>query len=511
MKKQSIVILIILSLPIAQFLVLGIIDYEFPQIIDSDLKCSNVDNTIRISSSKIKISSTYNAQDYIGLQDSLWDNGLTGKNITVAILDTGIFANHSVFTNSGKLDWFERILNFYDVIKNQSSIPLDDHGHGTWATSILGGNCSDYQGVAPDVNLVILKIFDSTGETNASILESAINWVIQNKDVFDIKIVSMSFGAKPEPDNHDEIALFHSLTRTLIDNGILVVAAGGNDGDPSKDYGDGTINAPASDKAVLAVGGVDYNGNMYSSSAKGPTFEGVIKPDVCAPAVGVIGADKNFQDGYSYGTGTSGATPFVAGLAALMLEKVETLTPFQLKSIISLTSFKTVNPRVIQDNIQGWGIIQGYAALDALNNPILINESTEIGFSLNQNFSVYCLPIKLKPNHYFFELTQLGSAQAEMYLFNMNPNEYGSPILISHTINQLIPDLLDKRMGVFASEVQNYYLVVKLVQSASGSFLIRLVFEYRNIAFIILLGINVISLIYIRKLTLSFKKRDSID
>jgi hypothetical protein len=232
---------------------------------------------------------------------------------------------------------------------------------------------------------------------------------------------------------------------------------------------------------------------------------------VCAPAVLVYGADKNFQDGYSYGTGTSGATPFVAGLAALMLEKEETLTPLQLKSIISLTSFKTINPRVIQDNIQGWGIIQGYAALKALNNPILINESTEIGFSLNHNFSVYCLPIKLKPNHYFFELNQLGSAQAEMYLFNMDPNEYGSPILISHTINQLIPDNLDKRMGIFASEVQNYYLVVKLVQRASGSFLIRLVFEYRNIAFIILLGINVISLIYIRKLTLSFKKRDGID
>jgi subtilisin family serine protease len=149
---------------------------------------------------------------------------------------------------------------------------------------------------------------------------------------------------------------------------------------------------------------------------------------VCAPAVGVIGADKDFHNDYSYGTGTSGATPFVAGLAALMLEKKENLTPLQLKNIISLTSFKTVNPRVIQDNIQGWGIIQGYSALDALNNPIVINESTEIGLSLNQNFSVYCQPIKLKPNHYFFELNQLGSAQAEMYLFNMAPNEYGSPI-----------------------------------------------------------------------------------
>jgi hypothetical protein len=511
LKKQFIVILIILTLPIAQFFVLGINDYESPQIIDSRLICSNIDNTFHISSSEIKISSTYNAQDYIGLQDSLWNNGLTGKNITVAVLDTGIFANHSTFTNSGKLDWFERIVSFYDVIENQSSIPGDDDGHGTWASSILGGNSSVYQGVAPDVKFVVLKIFDNTGETNSSILENAINWVVQNKEVFNIKIVSMSFGAKPEPNNLNDIARLQSIARTLIDNGILVVAAGGNNGDPSKDYGDGTINAPASDKAVLAVGGVDYDGNMYPISAKGPTFEGVIKPDVCAPAVEVVGADNNLLNGYIYGTGTSGATPFVAGLAALMLEKEETLTPLQLKSIISLTSFKTVNPRAIQDNIQGWGIIQGYAALDALNNPILINESTEIGFSLNQNFSVYCLPIKLKPNHYFFELNQLGAAQAEMYLFNMAPNEYGSPILMSHTINQLIPDNLDKRMGFFASEVQNYYLVVKLVQRASGSFLIRLVFEYRNIAFIILLGINVFSLIYIRKLTLSFKKRDGID
>jgi serine protease AprX len=375
----------------------------------------------------------------------------------------------------------------------------------------LGGNCSDYQGVAPGVNLVILRIFGSSGETNTSVFEDAIDWVLQNKDVYDIRIVCLSFGTEPDADKLNQIAYLQQLARKLVDHGIFVAAAAGNVEIPSQADESGTINAPASDKKVLAVGGVDYNGDMYPLSTKGPSFEFAKKPDVCAPAVEIYGADTDSADDYTLESGTSGATPFVAGLAALMLEKEENLTPLQLKNIISFSSLKTLNPRTIQDNIQGWGVIQGYAALESLNDAVLINDSTEIGFTLNQNYSVYCLPIRLKPNYYYFELNQLGSAQAEMYLFKADPNEYGVPNLVSHTINQLVPNNSPKRMGVFSDTAQNYFLVVKSIQRESGSFLIRLVFEYRNFVFIFLFGISIVSLIYIGKLSFNLKKRDRIN
>ncbi|NVM18549.1 MAG: S8 family serine peptidase [Candidatus Lokiarchaeota archaeon] len=510
MKKLFIIFFVIIALPITQFVFLATSNYEIPQFVDLIHNSSNRNNNLDQFLNEIKISSVYNAQDHIGLQDSVWENGLTGKNITVVVIDTGIFGNHSAFTNDGKLNWSDRIIKYFDLITNTSNIPQDDNGHGTWVASILGGNCSDYQGVAPGVNLVVLRIFDSSGETNSSVFEKAINWVLQNKNIYNIRIVSMSFGAKPEADNLLQIAYLQQIVRKLVDNGILVLAAAGNDGSTLESGRDGTINTPASDKKVVAVGGVDYDGEMYQFSSGGPSFEFAKKPDVCAPAVSIYGADIDFPDDYAFGSGTSGATPFVAGLAALMLEKKETLTPLQLKNILSLTSYKTINPRIYQDNIQGWGVIQGYAALESLNSPVLINDSTEIAVSLTQNYTVFCLPIRLKPNDYYFELLQLNIARAEMYLYKMEPNEYGMPNLVSHTVNRLIQESSAKRMGAFTATEQNYFLVVKSIQRGTGSFLIRLVIEYRNFIFIFLFGISLVSLVYIGKLSINLKNREKL-
>jgi len=163
--------------------------YNIPNAGDLIQYSPNRYNILNEFSSEIEICSTYKAKDYIGLQESLWENGLTGRNITVVVIDTGIFNNHSVFTNDGKLLWSDRIIKYFDLITNTSNNPQDNNGHGTWVASILGGNCSDYQGVAPEINLVILKIFDGSGETNVSVFENAINWVLQNKDIYNIRII----------------------------------------------------------------------------------------------------------------------------------------------------------------------------------------------------------------------------------------------------------------------------------------------------------------------------------
>jgi len=508
LRKPCLIFIIFIALPISQFLIIGSFRYNVFQPIDLHLTNWNVDNSLQILPNNLEISATFNASDHIGLRDIDNEYGLTGNNVTVAVIDTGIFGNHSVFTNDGKLNWTDRIIMYVDFINNKSGYPQDDIGHGTWTASILGGNSSEYRGVAPGIKLVILKIFDSAEETNSTIFENAINWILLNKDAYNIKIVSMSFGAKPDADNIFSILYIQKLTRRLADIGILVIAAAGNNDFPNSAYGDGTINAPASDIATLAVGGVDYDGNMYPYSAKGPTIEMNRKPDVCAPAVAIYGADIGFLNHYSFRSGTSGATPFVAGLAALMLEKDETLTASHLKSIISLTSLKTINPKGFQDNIQGWGVVQGYAALDALEPPVLINVSTKIEFFLNEDYSVYCLPIRLAPNHYYFELVQLDLAKAEMYLFHKEPNEFGIPAMISNTVNQIIPDSRLKRMGVFTSVFQDYFLLVKLYNNDSGNFIVRLVFEYGNIVFMVLLGINIVGLVYAGILHKKVNKRD---
>lgn len=466
-----------------------------------------------ISSESFLSDLQFNARDHVGLGEDSDDNELTGEGVTVAILDTGIFANHSVFTNNGTSNWDERILAFYDEkIDEEGELPYDVYWHGTWAASILGGNSSEYQGVAPKAKFVIMKIFDYLeGEltSNISAIEKAVDWIVDNKDKYDIKIVSMSFGAKPEDDNLEDLKYLQDIVQSLIDEDILVVAAAGNYGDPTdKNEKGGTITSPASGKSVLAVGGVDYDGEIYSKSGQGPTFEGVIKPDVCAPAVDVIGATPDtLFNRYETHTGTSAATPFVSGLAALMLEKDNELSALELKNIISLTSYRTIDPRTIKDNTEGWGIIQGYAALDALEEPELLDQNYEIEVSLDDSFSVFCQPITLKPNHYFFELKSLDSAEAEMYLFDATPDEYGEPILGSTSINALSAVDPTQRMGVFTLNTRQYFLVVKLVYgTGEGDFLIKITFDYRLLSVIALAVINLFALIYVVKQIRKSKK-----
>jgi serine protease AprX len=456
-------------------------------------------------SNNLKLS--YDAGDYIGFTNLTQDSSLTGKNVTVAVMDTGIYANHSTFTDEGRNNYTKRILAFYDEdVEGTTEPPYDIQNHGTWAASILGGNSSTYQGVAPDVNFIIMKVFDyfdSNLESTVAIIEKAVDWIIQNKQTYDIKIASMSFGAKPEPDNQQELEVLNALAKRLVDNDILVVAAAGNYGPNS-----GTLTAPGSEEVVLCIGGVDYEGKMYSGSGNGPTHLGVIKPDVCAPAVSVLGA-KSGTDPNALLTqdGTSAATPFVAGLAALMLEKKASLSSSELKSIISLTSYRTVEPKIIKDNKQGWGIIQAYAALKALDAPIEISSNSEITISLNSTYSVFSQPITLGLNHYFFELVPLDSAVAELYLFNSLPDAYGNPILVSHTINEIPIFETPKRLGIFSPSTGKYYLVAKLIHgTGEGKFLIRLVIEFILGIIIALAGLNILAMVYIGKLTFNYKK-----
>jgi len=439
----------------------------------------------------------FDARNYIGLGTSELREGLTGENITVAVLDTGIDADHSVFTPPFG-DWKDRI-TFYDYEENSTTNDWEDiQWHGTWAASIFGGNSLDYKGVAPNVNILAMKVFFmDNGEPSSTvgILEQAVDWLIYNKDIYSVRIASMSLGLPYDADIN-AIKQLNNAVEKLVENGICVVAAAGNSGE----NGFGTIESPASAESVLAVGGVDYNGNMFSQSSKGPTYEGITKPDVCAPAVDVQGADPTPPFPlYITGSGTSASTPFVSGLAALMLEKQTDLTPLELKSIISLTSYRTIDPRTIKDNIQGWGIVKGYAALDALNPPVQINANSRFEFTLNESYPVLCIPINIKAfDNYFLQLNQKNTAEAEIYLFDDQPDEAGNPQLITHSISMLEPYDTLNRVGLSSFDSDDYYMVVKLVHgTGNGDFSITMVIEYRLGVFFGLVGINLLGLVYI--------------
>ncbi|MHA1104156.1 MAG: S8 family serine peptidase [Promethearchaeota archaeon] len=499
MKKDILIFLILVFIPI----------YSIPLFHLGDTTCAVYSSDSTPISSDSNINLAFEAQDYIGLSPSLWDRNLTGKGVTVAVLDTGILPDHETFTYNGTQNWNERIKVFYDEsIDNISSNPYDIQWHGTWTASILGGNSSSYIGVAPGVEFVIMKIFYYDGSemiTSTPILEKAVDWLIENKDIYDIKIVSMSFGVKPTSNNINSLDQLNRIITQLVDENILVVAAGGNDNDASNEP---TINAPASAELVLAVGGVDYYGEMYTHSSRGPTHEGVTKPDVCAPAVSVYGAYPSPSlNNYAYASGTSASTPFIAGLAALMIEKDPNLSALQIKNIISLTSYRTIYPQTISDNIQGWGISQGYAALKALDSPIAMTDNIQFNINLNENYSVFCQPIILHPNHYFFELGQLDDVSAEMYLFDSNPDSYGSPVLISHSINGLSLINPTKRMGAFVSNTHEYFLVVKSLEQESGDFTLQLVIEYRNGILIVLAILNIVGIVYVLKIKKQILKR----
>jgi serine protease AprX len=469
-------------------------------IVPIDLTSQNPNYERTSSSNNLKPS--FDSQDLIGLTPSLWNGNLTGKGVTVAVLDTGISPNHQVFTNDGKINWTERIAAFYsESIDGLSPNPTDIQWHGTWAASILGGNSSFYQGVAPAVKFVIMQIFeDINGQviTTLSILERAVDWLLENKEAYNISIVNMSFGIDPTTTDLQYITQMDSTVEKLVNDGILVVVAAGNNGDE----GIKTINAPGSSESVLTIGGVDDNGNMYSKSSIGPTYEGNRKPDVCAPAVSILGAYPG--NIFAYATGTSASTPLVSGLAALMLEKDPALNPLELKNIISLTSYRTIDPLFITDNHQGWGIVQGYAALAALESPIILTQNTKFQVELNENYSVFCQPIQLRPDHYFFELVQKDSLPAELYLFDKSPNPDGTPKLVSSTLNSID---VSKTTGIFTTDTHDYYLVLKSSFKSSGGFEIRLIIDLRSL---ILLGFaifNMVGIIYVSRLYGKIKRK----
>ncbi|QKW32959.1 S8 family serine peptidase [Actinomadura sp. NAK00032] len=249
-----------------------------------------------------------------------WRAGYTGKGAKVAVLDTGADAGHP--------DLKERIADSENF--SESPDTVDRFGHGTHVASTIAGTGAaaegEHKGVAPDADLLIGKVLDDDGYGTDSSVIAGMQWAAPRAD-----IVNMSLGGAPS-DGSDPVSL--ALTNLTAEHGALFVVAAGNDGTFA------SIGSPGTAEAALTVGAVDGRDRLADFSSRGPVGISA-KPEIVAPGVDIeaaraAGTAEGTPTGthYTKMSGTSMATPHVAGAAALLAAKHPDWTPARIKAAL---------------------------------------------------------------------------------------------------------------------------------------------------------------------------------
>lgn len=289
---------------------------------------------------------------------------LTGRNVTTAIIDTGVYPH-------GDLSRPYRIITFFKDFINSLSEPYDDNGHGTFMCGVMAGSGSmsddRYKGIAPGSRIIMLKAFNSVGEGAFSDILAAIGWVVENRKKYNIRLLCLPFGA-------DAIVPYKSdplcrACEAAWNSGLIVITASGNKG---PDHG--TITTPGIDPFVITVGSCECrdsnirNWTIPDFSSRGSKKGDETKPDFIAPGWGItsLSSDKRYVPGkgrkptpsyletpYCQMTGSSVSMAVAAGCIALCLEKMPDISGKDLKGILNL-SCQTLNE---VKTAQGSGVI----------------------------------------------------------------------------------------------------------------------------------------------------------
>ncbi|WP_170155977.1 S8 family serine peptidase [Umezawaea tangerina] len=267
-----------------------------------------------------------------------WQAGLTGRGVTVAVLDTGVDEEHPDLVGSQVAE-----RNFTDDPDN-----TDTAGHGTHVASIIAGRDERYRGVAPEARLLDGKVcVGALGGCSDSAILAGMQWAADQG----AQVVNLSLGDTDTPDTDP---LEEAVDRLSREKGMLFVAAAGNDGP-----GAGSISSPGSARSALSVGAVDRSDVVAAFSGRGPTATGGVKPDVTAPGVDITAAKAGTADHRSM-TGTSMATPHVVGVAALLKQQHPDWSGERIKSTI--TASAVASPAVPVTD-QGFGRVDVPRAL----------------------------------------------------------------------------------------------------------------------------------------------------
>jgi serine protease AprX len=314
---------------------------------------------------------SYDSTRAIGAR-TMWEQGYTGSGVDVALIDSGV-APVPGLKAPGKIvhgpdfSWESQAENLRY---------LDTYGHGTHMAGLITGREGPagaayhldnhrYFGVAPDSRVISLKVADAKGLTDVTQVIAAIDWVIahRNDAGMNIRVLSLSFGT-----DGTQTYLLDPLSFAVErawKKGIVVVAAAGNTG-----FGDLSLNNPAFNPFVIAVGASDTQGTLSSSDDVVPSWSTtgnlLRKPDVVAPGTSIVSyrnqqsyIDQQHPEGrvgnrYFKGSGTSQATALTSGAVALLLDHRPNLKPDQVKKALTKTATRLSSA---SSNAQGNGLI----------------------------------------------------------------------------------------------------------------------------------------------------------
>jgi serine protease AprX len=291
----------------------------------------------------------------------LWRSGLTGTGVGVAVVDTGVDGALPDFNSADGRH--SRVIG--TAVANPGATTVNDtYGHGTDVAGIIAGNGENrdrsdplygqYVGVAPNANLVAIKVADDAGRATVLDVIGGIQFAIDHKSDYNIRIINLSLDSvTPQSYKTDPL---DAAAESAWMHGIVVVAAAGNRGASAT----AVQFAPANDPYVITVGGVDEHGTantaddtIASWSSRGITQDGFQKPDVYAPGahiVSILAPHSAFAsacaacivDGqYIRTSGTSMAAPMISGLVADVLQAHPGWTPNQVKGAVTSQAVTT--------------------------------------------------------------------------------------------------------------------------------------------------------------------------
>jgi len=289
---------------------------------------------------------------------SAWASGYTGAGVRVAVLDTGYDATHP--------DLAGVVVASQDFTASPTGV-VDGHGHGTHVASILAGSgaasAGKYKGVAPDADVVVGKVCDDTGQCPDSSVLAGIEWAVNTQHA---QVVNISLG-RPAIVGADP--LVDAVNGHSVFSGVTFVVAAGNSGGS----GHRTIEAPGNARFALTVGATWPGDTAAWFTSRGPTLTGESKPDLVAPGYTIVAAraagtsmGAPVDANYTKSSGTSMATPMVAGAMAIKLQQSPNALTVYARH--ALTSSARRLPGVITAD-QGMGMLDIPASLQRHVNP----------------------------------------------------------------------------------------------------------------------------------------------
>ena len=344
-----------------------------------------------------------------------WNEGYTGKGVLVGVIDTGVNFHKDLEKNLW--DGGEEYPNHgYNTFENSHDVH-DGFNHGTHCAGIIcgDGTSGTQTGIAPDATVMCIKVMDDAGGGNANTVCSGIEFAIEHG----ADVLNMSLGF-PNASMSTREALRQTYENALEAN-VSIMTAVGNDGmlnltfpvpnsvrvpggcPPPWLHPDQQVN-PGGLSACIAVSAVNYYNVVADFSSRGPftwqtsSYEdypylpgreiGLIRPDVCAPGVGIISCSNTNSSGYISMDGTSQATPCVTGVVCLMLQKKPYLTPAQICEALETTATKLSETK---SNETGSGCVNAMLALEEIED---YKDITGIEDKFTNNISIYPNPAK---------------------------------------------------------------------------------------------------------------------